>query len=98
MESLDPSLEAQAAEILMSPFRNEVAPLVIFDLSRVGFFGSMFLAVLLRCWKLINSKNGTMVLAGVSPQARDLLKLTALDMIWPMYPNRHEAIEALLSD
>lgn len=98
LESLDPSLEAQAAELLMSPFRNAVAPLVIFDLSRVGFFGSMFLAVLLRCWKLINSKNGTMVLAGVSPQARDLLKLTALDMIWPMYPSRHEAIEALLSD
>lgn len=98
LESLDPSLEQQAAELLMVPFRSDPAPLVVFDLSRVGFFGSMFLAVLLRCWKLINSKGGTMVLSGVSAQARDLLKLTSLDMIWPMYATRREAIEALLSD
>ena len=39
-----------------------------------------------------------MALAGVSPQAKELLHMTSLDMIWPMYSTRREAMEALLSD
>ena len=41
---------------------------------------------------------GQMVLAGVSERARELLRITALDQIWPIYPGRREAIEALLVD
>jgi hypothetical protein len=39
-----------------------------------------------------------MALAGVSPHARELLRLTSLDMIWPMYKSRREAVEALTTD
>jgi anti-anti-sigma factor len=98
LESLDPTMEGQVATLLMGPLRAQVAPQVVFDLSGVNYFGSMFLAVLLRCWKLITSTGGTLVLAGVSPQARELLRVTSLDLIWPMYSSRREAIEALLSD
>ena len=98
LETLDPSLEAQVVDIIMGPLRQQDGPLVVFDLSEVNFFGSMFVAVLLRCWKLATSRGGMMVLAGVSPHARELLRLTSLDMIWPIYPTRREAMEALLSD
>ena len=37
-----------------------------------------------------------MVLAGVSRRATELLHLTSLDMVWPIYADRREAIEALL--
>jgi anti-anti-sigma factor len=98
LESLDPTLEEYAAQMLMSPLRDDREPQVVFDLSEVRYFGSMFLAVLIRCWKLITARGGTMVLAGVSGQVKELLRLTSLDMIWPIYPDRREAIEALLSE
>jgi anti-sigma B factor antagonist len=98
LESIDASLEQQVANAVMAPLRGQEAPLVVFDLSEVNYFGSMFLTVLLRCWRLTTSRGGTMALAGVSQHAKELLRLTSLDMIWAMYPTRREAMEALLSD
>lgn len=98
LESLDASLEEQVAAVIMGTVKNQQSPLIVFDLSGVNFFGSMFVAVLLRCWKLTTARGGMMALAGVSAHARELLRLTSLDMIWPMYPTRREALEALLSD
>jgi anti-anti-sigma factor len=98
LETLDSSLEEQVADLIMSPIRKQVSPIVVFDLTEVNFFGSMFVAVLLRCWKLVQGRGGTMALAGVSKHARELLRLTSLDMIWPMYQSRREAIDALVTD
>ena len=98
LESIDDSLEEQVAEMILEPIRHQDGPLLVFDLSKVNYFGSMFLTVLLRCWKLAKSKGGMMALAGVGPHAKELLRLTSLDMIWPMYETRREALEAMLSD
>jgi hypothetical protein len=38
------------------------------------------------------------VIAGASPNARELLHLTGLDTLWPIYNDRKEAIAALNSD
>jgi anti-sigma B factor antagonist len=98
LENLEFGLEEQVASLVIAPLRRQQAPLVVFDLSAVDYFGSMFLAILLRCWKLVQSKGGEMVLAGVSDRARELLRITALDMVWPMYGTRREAMEALSAD
>jgi anti-sigma B factor antagonist len=39
-----------------------------------------------------------MALSGVTDRTRELLRVTALDMVWPMYESRREAMEALLLD
>ena len=98
LERIDAGLETQVAEIILSPLGRIKGPLVVFDLSAVNYFGSMFLTLLIRCWKLTSAKGGMMALAGVSPQAKELLHMTSLDMLWPMYATRREAMEALLSD
>ena len=98
LETLDFGLEEHAADLIMEPLRSQDGPLVVFDLSQVNYFGSMFLAVLLRCWKLALAQGGMMVLAGVSDHAKELLRITSLDMVWPMYATRREAMEALLAD
>lgn len=98
LETLDSGLEEYAADLIMNPLRNQDNPLVVFDLSQVNYFGSMFLAVLLRCWKLSMAQGGMMVLSGVSEHARELLRITSLDMVWPIYSTRREAMEALLAD
>ncbi len=98
LETIDAALESQVASVLLSPLKELESPLVVFDLTSVNYFGSMFLSLLLRCWKLTNSRGGMMALCGVSTHAKELLRLTALDIIFPMYPTRKEAMEALLSD
>jgi anti-sigma B factor antagonist len=98
LESLEFGLEKQVASLVMSSLRRQESPLVVFDLNAVDYFGSMFLALLLRCWKLVQMKGGEMVLAGVSDRAKELLRITSLDMVWPIYATRREAIEALLTD
>jgi anti-anti-sigma factor len=98
VETLQWDLIEQAAELVLEPIRLQPAPLLLIDLSDVKYFGSVFLSLLLRCWKQVSSTGGTMVLCGVSPRARELLRVTALDTLWAIYNTRREAIEVLESD
>lgn len=56
LERLAFGLEEQAAELILKPLERQENPLILFDLSQVDFFGSMFLALLIRCWKLALSR------------------------------------------
>ncbi len=98
LETLEEGVEEQAAQLIMGLVSDLESPLLIFDLSQVNYFGSMFLALLIRCWKLAIARGGTMALAGVSDHAKELLRLTSLDIVWPIYATKREAMEALLSD
>ncbi len=95
---IEPEMEQQVSEIIASRLREDVSPQILFDLSDVPAFGSVFLAVLLRSWKQTNARGGSMALCGVSEHARELLRITSLDMLFPMYLTRREALEALLSN
>jgi anti-sigma B factor antagonist len=98
LERIEYDLEEQVAELILKPLRRQENPLIIFDLSQVDNFGSMFLALLIRCWKLALSQGGTMALSGVTERTRELLRVTALDMVWPIYQSKREAIDALQLD
>jgi anti-sigma B factor antagonist len=95
IENLKWDLIEQAAEIVMSPIREQSVPMVVFDLSQVSYFGSVFLALLLRCHKLVKSNGGELVLCGASSLAQELLRITALDTLWAIYDTREEALDAL---
>ncbi|HMP03097.1 MAG TPA: STAS domain-containing protein [Gemmatales bacterium] len=95
VESMEWELIEQAAEIVLQPLKREPAAGVIVDLAQVSYFGSVFLSLLLRCHKLVKQQGGEMVLCGVSPRARELLEVTALDTIWAIYDTREEAVNAL---
>jgi anti-anti-sigma factor len=98
LESVGMGLEDSAARMIIEPLKDQDEPVVLFDLASVNYFGSVFLAVMIRCWKLVLAKSGTMALAGVSPHARELLHVTALDTAWPIYADRREAVDALQDD
>lgn len=98
LERFDPTIVEQAADLMLGPLRDQEMPLIVVDLGQVDFFGSSFLSLLLRCWRLVTSKGGQMVLAGVSERAKELLHLTSLDLVWPIYADRREAIAALQGD
>ena len=85
----------QAADLVMEPLKRGSAQLVVVDLSEVKFFGSAFLAMLLRCHTAVKSRGGELVLCGPSKAARDLLKLTNLDTLWAIYDTRDKALKAV---
>jgi anti-sigma B factor antagonist len=95
LERIEFGLEELVSDLILKPLRRQENPSIVFDLSRVDFFGSMFLALLIRCWKLALAQGGTMALSGVNEKTRELLRVTSLDMVWPMYGTKREAIEAL---
>ena len=95
VENMQWELIEQAADIVLSPLKQEPASGVIVDLSQVAYFGSVFLSLLLRCHKLIKQQGGEVVLCGASERAKELLRLTALDTLWAIYDKREQALEAL---
>jgi anti-anti-sigma factor len=95
VESMRWDLIEPAAAIIFEPLNSQSVPMVIFDLSQVNYFGSVFLALLLRCHKLVKSRGGELVLCGPSEMARELLRVTSLDTLWAIYDSREEALSAL---
>ncbi len=95
VESLQWDLVEQAADVVMEPLATQDVPMVVFDLTRVSYFGSVFLALMLRCHKFLKRQGGELVLCGVNEMARELLKITALDTIWAIYDTRQEAMQAI---
>lgn len=95
VEDLRWDIIEQAADIVLDPIREQKAPMVVFDLSQVSYFGSVFMAMLIRCHKLVKMRGGVMVLCGLHPLARDLLHMTALDTLWAIYETREQALEAI---
>lgn len=97
IEDMQWDLIEQAADIVMEPLKEQEVPMVVVDLSDVSYFGSVFLALLLRCHKFVRNAGGEMVLCGASPTAAELLRITALDTIWAIYDTREEALDAVMS-
>jgi len=97
VESMRWDLVEQAAEVVMGPLRDQEVPMIVFDLSDVSYFGSVFLALLLRCHKFVKSRGGELVLCGASKMATELLRVTALDTLWAIYETREEALDAVSS-
>ena len=74
----------------MQPIKTVTLPNVVFDLSELQFVGSVFLSLMLRCYKLVKSRGGEFVLCGANGMARELLRVTSLDTLWPIYTSRGE--------
>lgn len=95
IEKMQWNLMDEAAEAILAPLSKTKAPMLIFDLKGVSFFGSIFMSLLLRCHKFVKTRGGDMVLSGASNMARELLGVTALDTLWALYDTREEALDAV---
>jgi anti-anti-sigma factor len=95
VESMEETLIEQAAHMVVNTLQEDPPAGIVIDLSKVSYFGSVFLSFLLRCHTRAKKQGSEIVLAGVSERARELLHLTALDTLWALYETRAEALEAL---
>jgi anti-anti-sigma factor len=95
VENMAENLIEQAALMVLSPLKANPPSGLIVDLSKVNFFGSVFISFLLRCHLLVKKQGAELVLAGVSDRVRELLRLTSLDTLWALYATREEAVDSL---
>ena len=98
LEHMESGLVTEAWSVILDLLLRTQTPQVVIDLSDLHSFGTPFLAMMIRCWKRISERGGTLVLSGVSPDVRQLLKITRFDTLWPLYVTRIEAVDALQSD
>jgi len=93
------ALEHQAlqelGEVLLSEATHAAPPRLIVDMSETTFAGSSFIELLVRAWKRIQNRHGTMALCALHPFCHEVLSVSRLDTIWPIYANRAEALNAL---
>lgn len=71
-------------------------PQVVLDMATTEFFGSSFIEILFKVWKSLNTRpNAKFAISGLQEYCREVLEITHLDKLWPLYATRSEAIAGL---
>ena len=69
-------------------------PSLVLDMQATEFFGSSFIEALFRIWKKLNTKpDAQFGIAGLQPYCREVLEVTHLDKIWPLFETNAAAIK-----
>lgn len=90
----EPEIAHETAELLELINSSQPTNLVI-DLSHSDYLGTVMLSAVLRLWKRIAQRGGNLVLCNVSQKVAQILRLTKLDSIWPIYGSRDQAFHAI---
>lgn len=76
--------------------QNANPPRVLLDMSVTEFFGSSFIEILFRVWKRLSDQPGAkFAISGLQEYCREVLEITHLDKLWPLYNTRKEALAAM---
>jgi len=68
---------------------------IVFDFAGVKFFSSQVLGLLLEARAQLKSSNGRVVVCTLDPRLHRVFKITNLDRIFPLYPDRPSALDAI---
>jgi anti-anti-sigma factor len=90
--ALEDALERES-RVVLDLLRANPPQGIVMDLSQLDYFGSLFLAFMIRCHTLTKKNGGSLVVAGASQRARDLFRMTALDTLWNSYKDQDEALQ-----
>jgi anti-anti-sigma factor len=70
---------------------------VVLDFHKTDYYGSTALGFFVKLWKRVRQQNGRMAFCNVSDHEKEILRVTNLDRLWPIFSSRSEALEALSS-
>ena len=93
--SLDEKALEDLGEMLLAEAAYAEPPQLLLDLSGTQFIGSRFIELLVRAWKRVRTRGGSMALCGVQPLCAEVLGVARLDTLWTSYATRGEGIGAL---
>ena len=88
------STTARDAEAALLPKLNDGTPTVV-DFSALTYISSAGLRVLLMAAKRSRASGAGLALSGMSPQVRDVFKLSGFAKLFKIYDDKTEAVAAL---
>lgn len=88
-------IDALSGTVLDLVGKQPPPPRLLFDLSRMDYFGSIFLSLMLRCWKRVNAAGGKFAICGLTSQTREVVDAAQLNKIWTIYADADAAVTAL---
>ncbi len=88
-------IEAEWAEVLSRLEHEPHGWSAVVDFGHTDYFGSTALGMLTRLWQWLRARGGRMALCHLSAHEREILTITGLIGLWPIYNTRKEAVEAM---
>ncbi len=68
---------------------------MVIDFTRVSFFSSQMLGLLVDVWRRLKDCGGTVVISGINPNLTRVFRITSLDKVFDFYPDTDTALKAL---
>lgn len=65
---------------------------VVMDFEQTDYYGSTALGFFVKVWKRVRCAGGRMAFCGVSKHEQQILEITNLNTLWPIYGTRDEAL------
>ena len=97
-ESLDECALEEISGVLLTKATTADPPRMVVDLSETSYIGSAFIELLIRVWKRLTQRGGTMALCGLRPFCAKVLRVTRLDHLWRTFPTQNQAVAVLRED
>lgn len=95
IRSLEWDVIEQAADTILAACQQNDH--LLFDLTEVEYFGSIFISLMLRCSNTVKERGGRFALCGVQMPVLEMLQIGRLDRVFPIHPNRKTAFAELQS-
>ncbi|MFB4317684.1 STAS domain-containing protein [Actinomadura sp. 21ATH] len=99
------TLAGQVDAVTSPGLRDRLASLIaggarhlVLDLTAISFIDSTGLQVLTALHRVLEPLDGTITLVGVSPHLREVLRITALTRLFPIYRSVEMAVLAHMAD
>ncbi|MGE0376493.1 MAG: STAS domain-containing protein [Planctomycetaceae bacterium] len=70
-------------------------PAVMVDLTPLNYMGSSMVAMIVRCWKNVQSNKGRIVVICNNDVVREVISLAGLTKVWPIVETRDAALKEL---
>lgn len=96
-DSLDEDALEECGGLMLTESSHIEPPLMVLDMTETEFIGSTFIELMLRSWKRLKERGGSMAICGANPFCVEVLQITRLTTLWKIYPNRQDAVVALKS-
>ena len=90
----EPEIAVETQDVLDFLTRSASANLVI-DLANGDYLGTSMLGAFVKLWKRVSQRGGRLALCNVSDSVAQVLRMTKLQTVWPIYPSREQALIAI---
>ena len=96
--SLDEATLDEVGGLILTTAATVDPPRLVLEMSATEYIGSAFIELLVRVWKRLTERGGTMAVCGLRPLCQDVLRISRVDGLLETYRSLEDALEATAVD